>query len=43
MDGSNSVLIVILNLDSTASNYSMFARDCALKKTSKGNIIKFAV
>ena len=40
MDGSNYVLMVILNLDATAEKESMFARDFSLKKTSKGNIFK---
>ena len=35
MDGSNSVSIVILNLEATAEKESMFARDLSLKKNSK--------
>ena len=43
MDGSNYVLMVILNLDATAAKESMFARDCSLKKNSKGNNVRVAV
>ena len=30
MDGSNSVLMVIMNLDATEAKESTFARDCSL-------------
>ena len=36
MDGSNSVSIVILNLDATEAKESMFARYSSLKKFSNG-------
>ena len=42
MNGSNSVSIVILNLDATAVKKSMLARNCSLNN-SKGNIFRVAV
>ena len=35
MNSSNSVSIVILNLDVTAAKYSMFTRDCSFKKLQR--------
>ena len=43
MDGSNYVLMIILNLDATTEKESMFARDLSLKKISRGNITKVSV
>ena len=40
MERSNSVSMVILNLEATASKESIFSRDCSLNRTSKGNILK---
>ena len=43
MNGSNSVSIVILDLDATTENEIMFVRDWLLKETLKGNTFKVAV
>ena len=43
MDGSNSVPIVILKFDATASKEIILARGWSLNKTSKGDIFKLAV
>ena len=43
MDGSNSVSIVILNLDATAAKKSMSTRDISLKKKFQGEIFRVVV
>ena len=43
MNMSNSLSMVILNLDATEAKESMFARDCSFKKTLKGNNFRVAV
>ena len=43
MDGSNSVSIVILNLDTILPKESTFARYLSLNKTSNGKLFKIVV
>ena len=40
MDGSNSVSMVILNLDATAAKEIMFVRDCSFKKLQKVELLR---